>query len=124
MVHVDCHFQLFTLLTTTPAIRREYLKARASKLRWSEEVDLLREEMRRVLRFLDWKVQWWHERAKWIECTDDAVSEGLQAYALRQADFLLHLLLSFTKTWEQPKVKAARAAAQVDIRLGETFIAN
>lgn len=105
------------------AIRREYLKARARKLRWCEEVDLIREEMRRVLRFLDWRVQWWHERAEWIECNDDGVSEGLQAYALRQSDLHLRLLISFKKNWDQPANMAARAAAQVDINLEETFFA-
>ena len=80
--------------------------------------------MRRVLHFLDWRVQWWHEHAKSIECNDDGVSEGLQVYALRQSDLHLHLLISFKKNWDQPANKAARAAVQVDINLEETFVAN
>lgn len=80
--------------------------------------------MHRVLHFLDWRVQWKHKRAKWIECNNDGVSKGLQAYALCQLDLHLHLLISFKKNWDQPANKAARAAVQVDINLEETFVAN
>ncbi|KAJ7713592.1 hypothetical protein B0H14DRAFT_3523331 [Mycena olivaceomarginata] len=45
------------------SIRVEWCRARARKTRWCEEVMLLREEMRRVLRYLDWEVGWWRERA-------------------------------------------------------------
>ncbi|KAF7965199.1 hypothetical protein HWV62_45095 [Athelia sp. TMB] len=40
------------------SVRREYLKARARRNRWVEEVMLLVEEMRRVLRFLNWRAKW------------------------------------------------------------------
>ena len=115
-------FQVLTMVIV--AIRRKYLKACARKHCWCEEVDLIQEEMCRVLHFLDWRGQWWHECAKWIECNDDGVSEGLQAYALHQSDLHLHLLISFKKNWDQPANKAARAAVQVDINLEETFVAN
>ena len=68
-------------------------------------------------------MQWWLDHANQIECVDDVVSGGSQAYALHQADFHLHLLVSFKKTWDQPTIKAARVAVQVDVPLGETFIA-
>lgn len=109
-------------LTLYSAIRREYLKARARKLRWGEEVHLLREEMRRVLRFLNWRVRWWQQRTYPGERDDDAVSEGLKAYALRQAALHRSLLASFEKTWSQTAVQAAREAADIDVHLAETFI--
>lgn len=53
---------LSILLIFLLAVRREYLKARARKHRWTEEVMLLSEEMRRVLRFLESRSRWLDSR--------------------------------------------------------------
>lgn len=42
-------------------MRIEWSKSRARLQRWEEEVDLVVEEMRRVLVLLDWKKGWWYE---------------------------------------------------------------
>jgi hypothetical protein len=73
-------------------------------MHFSEEVELLNEEMQQVLAFLDWKAGCWEERE--MECVwvlaavvtvgetttptmpvmlEGALKEGLQAYALHQA---------------------------------------
>ncbi|KAG1800908.1 uncharacterized protein HD556DRAFT_1430245 [Suillus plorans] len=44
-------------------IHIEWCKARARAARWSEEVDLLLEEMRRVLVYLEWEIEAWRSRA-------------------------------------------------------------
>ncbi|KAJ7080573.1 hypothetical protein B0H15DRAFT_953443 [Mycena belliarum] len=44
-------------------VRIEWAKARARRLRWREEVDLLEEEMRRVLQFTRWRAGWWRAQA-------------------------------------------------------------
>ncbi|KAJ7699783.1 hypothetical protein B0H14DRAFT_3100193 [Mycena olivaceomarginata] len=41
------------------ALRIEWAKTRARAWRWTEEVDLVEEEMRRVLAFLNWKANHW-----------------------------------------------------------------
>ncbi|KAJ7456295.1 hypothetical protein B0H11DRAFT_2244215 [Mycena galericulata] len=41
------------------AVRVEWARARARKVRWEEEVLMLREEMQRVLRMLRWLGGWW-----------------------------------------------------------------
>ncbi|KAF8183464.1 hypothetical protein K438DRAFT_1974947 [Mycena galopus ATCC 62051] len=41
------------------ALRIEWARARTRAWRWTEQVDLVEEEMRRVLQFLDWKAEWW-----------------------------------------------------------------
>ncbi|KAJ7302318.1 hypothetical protein DFH08DRAFT_978038 [Mycena albidolilacea] len=41
------------------ALRIEWAKTRARAWRWTEEVDLVEEEMRRVLEFQRWKAEWW-----------------------------------------------------------------
>ncbi|KAG2112875.1 hypothetical protein DEU56DRAFT_874348 [Suillus clintonianus] len=51
-----------------PDMRIEWCKARARAMRWKEELELLREEMRRTLQFFDWQA-----------------IEGRIAYARRQA---------------------------------------
>ncbi|KAG2137460.1 hypothetical protein DEU56DRAFT_945875 [Suillus clintonianus] len=53
------------------AMRVEWCKARARANRWAEEVELVQEEMRRVLAFFEWNAAMEHE--------------GAVAYALRQA---------------------------------------
>ncbi|KAH7904941.1 hypothetical protein BJ138DRAFT_1118936 [Hygrophoropsis aurantiaca] len=110
------------------SVRVEWCKARARKLRWSEEVDLLREEMRRVLRFLDWRVRWWLSRPTTWEGLDPLVSAGLAAYAQRQADLHRSFSKAFEAQWSQPSVEAARAITArnscdaEDVGLGETFL--
>lgn len=93
------------------AVRREYLKARARKHRWTEEVLLLIEEMRRVLRFLDWRANWWRDREFQWEGLDNEVSDGLRAYALRQAATYSSIAANFQRKWAQTDVKAARDAS-------------
>ncbi|EIW79765.1 hypothetical protein CONPUDRAFT_34829, partial [Coniophora puteana RWD-64-598 SS2] len=43
-------------------IRTEWCKARARALRWTEEVHLLKEEMRRTLQYMLWHARWWEVR--------------------------------------------------------------
>ncbi|KAG1840416.1 hypothetical protein C8R48DRAFT_781763 [Suillus tomentosus] len=40
----------------------KWCKACAYAARWSKEVELLAEEMIRVLAFLEWQGCWWHQR--------------------------------------------------------------
>ncbi|KAJ7724030.1 hypothetical protein B0H16DRAFT_1333756 [Mycena metata] len=56
----DCKFPIEFSVAT--AVRVEWSKAKACKERWEEEVELLREEMKRVLCFLRWCAIWWEER--------------------------------------------------------------
>ena len=41
------------------ALRVEWLKARARRDRWMEEVDLLTTELTRTVAFFDSRVNWW-----------------------------------------------------------------
>lgn len=70
-------------------------------MRWSEEVELLQEEMGRVLRFLDWQAQWWIGRARGRgEDLDGALQEGLTAYACRQALIRIQIKEKFMTLWQ------------------------
>ncbi|KAJ7824840.1 hypothetical protein B0H13DRAFT_1449392, partial [Mycena leptocephala] len=69
--------------------------------RWTEEVDLLEEEMRRVLEFLKWRAGWWmtlvDQRPEVVE--DVVLQEGFTAYARRQSQLQLDLRSRFQENW-------------------------
>lgn len=69
-------------------------------MRWAEEVELLQEEMRRVSGFLRWHAGWWNEKGwdRWTPSTT-ADSEGLVAYACRQAQLRHDLADCFDTVW-------------------------
>ncbi|KAG0699707.1 hypothetical protein DFH29DRAFT_877092 [Suillus ampliporus] len=63
-------------------------EARAQAMCWAEEVELLKEEMRRILQFFEWDAQCWDERGledALQNADDDDKHEGLITYAKRQA---------------------------------------
>lgn len=65
---------------------------------------LLKEEMRRVRKTLEWRAAWWEQRREgWIG-QDEAMQEGIRAYATRQADIQRGLHTRFTRLWDKPLV--------------------
>lgn len=71
-------------------------------MRWSEEVDLLKEEMRRVLQFMEWQASEWEKRAESTESTGSAagdIQRGAAAYAKRQASIRRSLTAEFRRMW-------------------------
>ena len=84
----------------TEVIRVEWTTSFARLERWTEEVELLQEEMRRVVMFLDWKSADWLARAD--SCRGDLAFEfqsGLSAYARKQAAIYHNLAVSFVNLW-------------------------
>ena len=68
--------------------------------RWSEEVELLQEEIRRVVMFLEWKSADWLAKAdpRGVNTASD-IQSGLRAYARKQAAVFHNLAMSFAKFW-------------------------
>jgi hypothetical protein len=94
------HFVMFRFAYQyVQGIRVEWAKARARALRWDEEVDLLNEEMRRVLCYLDWKSAWWMEFGTARHVTEEHLREGLTAYASKQAHILSDMASRFADLW-------------------------
>ncbi|PPR02839.1 hypothetical protein CVT26_009581 [Gymnopilus dilepis] len=83
-------------------LRSEWAKSRARAERAREEVLLLREEMRRVLKYLDWKAKWWRDRTSSRSDISSSLAEGIQAFALAQADVQDLLADHFRKLWDTP----------------------
>jgi hypothetical protein len=83
-------------------LRSEWCKSRARAARAEEEVILLVEEMRRTLKFLEWRSGWWKERAEGRIVSEAALQEALRAFALEQAALQDQLATSFKSLWERP----------------------
>ncbi|KAJ7430848.1 hypothetical protein B0H11DRAFT_1685620, partial [Mycena galericulata] len=73
--------------------------AKARKVRWEEEVLLLHEEMRRVLHYLAWQVDWWRARMSVRPNTLLELHAGLAAYAAHQALAYEELVAYFKADW-------------------------
>ncbi|KAG1855838.1 hypothetical protein C8R48DRAFT_749263 [Suillus tomentosus] len=80
-------------------VRLEWCKAHARAHRWSEEVELLLEEMRRVLAFLRWQGSWWKECITLRTLNSVPAQEGLSAYACRQSALCVLLIAKFQRLW-------------------------
>ncbi|KAJ8593477.1 hypothetical protein M405DRAFT_705554, partial [Rhizopogon salebrosus TDB-379] len=81
-------------------VRVEWCKARARAMRWSEEVELLQEEMRRVLQFFSWQATWWdnQKERRFVEFTEE--HDGLRAYAARQGSLRRDFHRNFSRLWK------------------------
>ncbi|KAJ7431644.1 hypothetical protein B0H11DRAFT_2261644 [Mycena galericulata] len=84
------------------SVRVEWCRARARKLRWEEEVLLVREEMRRVIRYLDWQAARWEQRAETRADATREVRAGAKAYACKQAWLHRRMAVHFQATWNTP----------------------
>jgi len=69
------------------AIRVEWAKAWARTQRWNEEIQLLNEEMRRVLEFHEYKARWWEDRRSLSGdlIISASLADGIHSYAECQA---------------------------------------
>ncbi|KAJ7820051.1 hypothetical protein B0H13DRAFT_1661106, partial [Mycena leptocephala] len=106
------------------SVRVEWSKAKARKERWEEEVDLLREEMKRILRFLRWRALWWEtRRGTRREGVTAELRRGLEAYAARQAAGTRQLARRFKLAWDTSAETAVRMAVRDDAQLVEGMAA-
>ncbi|KAF9037328.1 hypothetical protein BDZ89DRAFT_1220764 [Hymenopellis radicata] len=79
----------------------EWLKSRARSNRWSEDVNLLKEEMRRIAVTLEARAVWWDaHRESEDTCLELEIKEGIRAYAAQQACVQRTLVDSFGSIWE------------------------
>ncbi|KZP17621.1 hypothetical protein FIBSPDRAFT_957070 [Athelia psychrophila] len=81
------------------ALRIEWCRARARAMCWSEEVLLLREEMCRVQGFSRWQADWWAGQTRRLADLPPEDTEGICAYAAKQASIRLQMASSFDHLW-------------------------
>ncbi|KAK0456981.1 hypothetical protein EV421DRAFT_1887058 [Armillaria borealis] len=79
-------------------LRSEWCRSCARAHRSREEVLLLQEEMRRTLKFLEWRGTWWRERGGTRD-VDEALHKALDAYAAVQTDLQHRLAVAFRDLW-------------------------
>ena len=105
------------LLSFFTGVRVEWSKALARKDRWSEEVELLKEEMRRVLRSLTWEEREWRTRAARPKLASEAqaIFDGHVAYAMRQANGLQSVKQSFEELWLRKEPSRGQPAGPMDV---------
>ena len=70
-----------------------------------EETVLLQEEMRRVLKFFEWKANWWRAQGGLRGNVAADIASGLKAYAEKQAVIYEHRANRFAQKW-LPLLKA------------------
>jgi len=80
-------------------MRSEWAKMKARRDRWDEEYQLVQEEMRRTVAYLEWKASWWKAQALRRIVDDPALELGLSAYAYRQESLLTSLAASSALKW-------------------------
>lgn len=102
-------------------LRAEWATSRARSRRASEEVLLLREEMRRVLVFLEWSSQEWVRRSKGRADVDAALLEGLCSYATKQSLLQDNLKATFKTIWKTPLENIDTAAEPAQLAAMSTW---
>ena len=81
-------------------IRHEWMMCRARADRWREESELLQEEMRRVVAFLEWKSSSWGERVRSRSGSIAVdIQHGVDSYACKQASVYHDLAVSLANQW-------------------------
>ena len=81
-------------------MRVQWTTSHARMERWVEEVELLQEEMRRVVGFLEWKSEnWFAKKDIRSTTTPSGIRSGLQAYARKQAAIYHDLAVLFSRLW-------------------------
>ncbi|KAJ7106506.1 hypothetical protein C8R46DRAFT_1240733, partial [Mycena filopes] len=105
------------------SLRVEWCRAKARKRRWEEEVLILREEMRRVLRYLEWQAAWWIARAAPRSTVAAPLQAGLEAYARRQAHTYTELRLFFESEWSRSVGEIATSIVAEPLEEGADLVA-
>lgn len=96
-------------------LQAEWAKSRARAMRWTEEVMLIKEEMRRTLAFLHWRADWWDQKPRRWEGVNAQLEEGLCAYAYGQAELQRKLALHFAVLWQDPLNSASDPLPDFDM---------
>ncbi|KAJ6448052.1 hypothetical protein C8R47DRAFT_1085105 [Mycena vitilis] len=104
------------------SLRVEWSRAKARKRRWEEEVLILREEMRRVLRYLEWQAGWWMVRVSVRKGEAEALRAGLSAYAQRQAHIHAELYEFFRTEWSLSVGEAAKGIVSGPVEDGADLV--
>jgi hypothetical protein len=77
----------------------DWAKSRTYAACWAEEVQLLAEEMCRILFYLQWKSEWWLTQSSAQLEINRELGEGLSAYTVKQHAILQQMGYQFVAEW-------------------------
>lgn len=81
------------------SMRVEWAKTRARMTRWTEELLIVQEEMRRMISYQEWKAAWWRDQAFMRNKGDAGVLSGVAGYANKQAAICERLAVQCVSHW-------------------------
>ncbi|KAF9003633.1 hypothetical protein BDQ17DRAFT_1425126 [Cyathus striatus] len=84
------------------SLKVEWAKSRARRDRWAEELLILSEEIQRIIAYYEWKEDWWRTVNDTREYNSQVgldITQGVTAYALKQAALCHRLAHSCTEWW-------------------------
>lgn len=84
----------------------EWAKAKARAERWTEEVQLVQEEMRRTITYCRHRAEWWRSRAALRRDVPPELADGLAAYAFEHADLEERFAADLERRWAVVRAKA------------------
>ncbi|TFK88753.1 hypothetical protein K466DRAFT_488291 [Polyporus arcularius HHB13444] len=90
--------------TVQHTLRVEWCKSRARAMRWSEEVELLQEEMRRTMAYHQWAAAHWSSLIDQTFVEQPDYREGANAYARRHAAMRESMRAYCEKSWRYVKM--------------------
>lgn len=105
-VGLSCYILVSSNSNLLLALRVEWAKCKARASRWREEIMLIEEEMRRVIAFGYWKVDWWHKQVGRRSDVEDPLLESLRAYAAEHAHLELTFAEKVDKQWAGVRERA------------------
>lgn len=94
----------------------EWAKAKARAARWTEEVELVYEEMRRTIEYCRWRAKWWESQSAIRKDVSPELADGLSVYALEHADLESRMERDLESRWEAIR---SRARALMDSNFEE-----
>ncbi|KAJ7059369.1 hypothetical protein C8F01DRAFT_1255069 [Mycena amicta] len=106
------------------AVRVRWAKTLARRDRWLEEVRLLREEMKRVLRSLRSVQQEWGKRVEGGRQVEPELAGGLQAYARRQVAVHAWMAERFFAEWNKPGKAVVEEVMRKDLEVYRALLAG
>ena len=81
------------------AVQVQWAKMAANADRWSEELIIVVEEMRRVLAYFEWYANWWREQVDRRGTRLEGLRASLNAHALRQEADYRERIRRFAAVW-------------------------
>ncbi|KAG2336555.1 hypothetical protein BDR05DRAFT_896555, partial [Suillus weaverae] len=91
----------------------EWCKSQVCTHHWTEEVELLQEEMWCMCTFFDWHAAWWKDQASQRIGLDVAELEGLEAYVKCQVALRITMQDNCLRKWHAVPVVSLPPAVVV-----------